>query len=365
MLIADRGLARRDQGVLSDHLSRGSHDHHKPPVVGAQLHLRADQPGRDGVTRRRETDAGQPVDLAGGHLADAGPQRRQRAEQFPFGQHPLRRDRADLAVHDAVDLGAPGPGRVVRRGQVTERRLSHHQVGLGIADQVLHYSLALRIGCPAKIGLERVMRGEPHVLRGGHHDVGDHAALQAAHPVREHLARHPAQDLEALRQHRQRRLRLLISGEPHEPDPRPRQHRAEHVQPALGAPVDHQVLTRRPHRRAAAAVMILPPRLLLRRDQPAEVPRRAGITRGLSRRQQPLGRDPARGGLHPRGDQLRNVVIVMTPLRTGRRAAGGLMPGDHPPHRLMRRTSDLRGPAESAHLTVGGDDVHAFPRRLQ
>ena len=63
------------------------------------------------------------------------------------------------------------------------------------------------------------MGGEAHVAGGGHHDVGDDAAFQAAHPVRQHLARHPAQGLEAFGQHRQRRLRPLISGEPHEPEP--------------------------------------------------------------------------------------------------------------------------------------------------
>ena len=109
------------------------------------------------------------------------------------------------------------------------------------------------------------MRREPQVLRRGHHDVGDHAALQAAHPVRQHRARHPAQHLQALRQHRERRLRTLISGEPHN-ESAPARRTAEHVQAALGTPVDHQVLTRRPHRRTAAPVMIPPPQLLLRRD---------------------------------------------------------------------------------------------------
>jgi hypothetical protein len=33
----------------------------------------------------------------------------------------------DLAVHDAVDLGAPGRGRRVPRWQVTERHLRDHQ----------------------------------------------------------------------------------------------------------------------------------------------------------------------------------------------------------------------------------------------
>jgi len=160
-----------------------------------------------------------------------------------------------------------------------------------------------------------IMACKPDVLRRGHHDVGDHAALQAAHPVGQHLARRPAEALEALRQHRQRRVRPLISGEPHEPNPGPGQHRAEHVQAALGAPVDHQVLTRRLDRRAAAAVMLLPSQPLPLRDQPAEVPHRPGIPACLRRRQQPLRRDPARRLPHPPGDQLRDAVIVMAAAR--------------------------------------------------
>jgi hypothetical protein len=45
-------------------------------------------------------------------------------------------------------------------------------------------------------------------------------------------------------QHRERRLGALVGREPHEPEPAPRQHRAEHMQPAQAAPVDHQMLTR-------------------------------------------------------------------------------------------------------------------------
>ena len=65
--------------------------------------------------------------------------------------------RADLAVDRAVDLGAPRRGRGVRRGQVAERRLRHHQVGLGIADQVLHDPLRFRVRGLAEIGPEPVM----------------------------------------------------------------------------------------------------------------------------------------------------------------------------------------------------------------
>jgi hypothetical protein len=42
-----------------------------------------------------------------------------------------------------------------------------------------------------------VVRGEPHVLRGRRDHVGDHAGLQAPHPVRQYRRRLP-EHLEAL-----------------------------------------------------------------------------------------------------------------------------------------------------------------------
>jgi hypothetical protein len=186
------------------------------------------------------------------------------------------------------------------------------------------------------------MAGEADVLRQGHHDVGHDAAFQAAHPVRQHLAGHSAQHLEALRQQRQRRGRPLIGREPHEPEPAPGQHCAEHVQPALAAPVDHQVLTRRPHRRAPAPVMLPPPGLLTSRDQAPEVARRPGIPRGPRGRQQPLRRDPRRCLRHAFRDRGGHAVVVMAPRHPLRRGTPGLMPGDHPFDGLVR------GPAISA-----------------
>ena len=319
VVIEHRGLARRDQDVLGDDLAGTGHDHQQPPVIGAHPHLGADQPHWHRVAGRPEPDARQPVDLAGHQPPGAGPQRRQRGEQLPLDDQPLGRHRADLTVDHAVDLGAPRRGLGIGRGQVTERRLRHHQVALGIADQVLHDPFRFRIGRLAEIRPETVVRREPQVLRRGHHHVGDHPAFEAAHPVGQHLARHPAQHLQALRQHRQRRLRPLIRGEPHEPHPAPGQHGAEHVQPALGAPVDHQVLARRPHRRPTATVMIPPPRLPGRRDQAAEVPRRPRIPRGPGRRQQPLGRNPALSLPDPFSDQASNDVEVALPRRPRRR----------------------------------------------
>jgi hypothetical protein len=54
---------------------------------------------------------------------------------------------------------------------------------------------------------------EPDVVGCRHHNVGDHTALQAAHPVREHDLGDATEDLEALGQQRQRRARFLVRGE--------------------------------------------------------------------------------------------------------------------------------------------------------
>src|SRR5262249_36262842 len=178
-------------------------------------------------------------------------------------------------------------------------------------------------------------------------------------------AGHPAPPTKPAARRPRRRLPPLVSGEPHEPDPRPGQHRAEHMQPALGAPVDHQVLTRRPHRRAAATAMPGSPLPLGRRHQPPEVPRRPRIPRGPRCRQQPLRRDPSRRRLHPCRDQLRDTVIVMAPRRAPRPATARLVPGDPPLHGLVRGAAGHSGTTISAHLAVGRNDVHPFPRRLQ
>ena len=116
VVIEHRGLTRRDQDMLGDDLAGAGHDHQQPPVIGAQPDLGADQPDRHGVAGRPEPHARQPVDLAGHQPPGAGPQRRQRREQFPLDDQPLGRHRADLAVDHAVDLGAP------RRGLAHSRR---------------------------------------------------------------------------------------------------------------------------------------------------------------------------------------------------------------------------------------------------
>jgi hypothetical protein len=111
--------------------------------------------------------------------------------------------------------------------------------------------------------------------------------------------------------------------------------------------------------------MLDPPRLLGRRDQPAEVPRRALIARSASRRQQPLCRDPAPGLVHPSGHQLGHRVVVVLPLRALGPRSTSVVPLKYPLNGRRRGVADLGGPTLGTHLAVGGDDVHLFPRRLQ
>ena len=158
--------------------------------------------------------------------------------------------------------------------QIVERLLRDHQVRLGVADQVLHHALRLRIRAVAEIGPEPVVGGEADIVRRSApprwrpprpsgSPSGPPAPPAGTPPS---TSKHSANSAK-------RRGRALVVGEPDEPEPRPGQHRAEHVQPGLDTPVDDQRLTRRPHPRPAAPMMITPPRRLRLRDQPAEVPR--------------------------------------------------------------------------------------------
>jgi hypothetical protein len=207
--------------------------------------------------------------------------------------------------------------------------------------------------------------GELHVVGRGDHDVRDDTALEAAHPVREDLGRDPADRLEALREHGHRGGGLLVGGEPHETNPRPRQHRAEHLDPAKVAPVDDQVLTRGPHSWAPPTVVLAAPLDLRSRDQAAEVARRPGEPRRPRRRQQPLRRDPApcRGDL--RRDQTGHRLVVADPRDSRRGGPAGLGAGDDPLDGLGARATDRGRPPIRPDLLIGADDVHTVPRRLQ
>jgi len=226
---------RRHQPVLGVDLTGDRlHDSQQAVAfVDQHRHDGADQSVRDRVAGRPEPDTREFVDLPGDRLRpDLQPQRRQPTQQLDLGLESFSRDCMDLAVLAGVDLLTPRhcadvePGDALSPWVLVEVQ-RHQQVVLGVADQVLHDALGLRIRAVTEVGSEPVMGREPDVVRRGHDDVGDHAAFQAAHPVREYDLRDAAENLEALGQHRQGGGLLLISGEPDEPEPRPGQHRAE------------------------------------------------------------------------------------------------------------------------------------------
>src|SRR3954469_4281656 len=112
-------------------------------------------------------------------------------------------------------------------------------------------------------------------------------------------------------------------------------------------------------------MIVAAPQRLARRDQTSEVARGPLIARRPGGRQQALRGDPALRALHPLGDQIDDRVVVVPTRHPGRRRTTRLMAGDHPSHRLRCRAADRSRATVAAHLAVGGNDVHPFPRRLQ
>jgi hypothetical protein len=204
--------------------------------------------------------------------------------------------------------------------------------------------------------------GEAHVLGRGHHDVGHHAALEGAHAVDQHHVGDAARLLEALGQQPQRRRRLLVPGQAHEAPPAPGQHRAEDLPPALGGPVDHEVLARRGLPGPIDAALA-PPRLLGLGHGPAEVSSGARVASGPGHGQEPLGRDASVGGLHLLGDHRGDGVGVLGQLSARRvERFSRSAPLDHPLHRLVGRAAQGGRPSIGPHLLIGGNDVHPLPR---
>src|ERR1035437_9790363 len=150
------------------------------------------------------------------------------------------------------------------------------------------------------------MQSEPNIFTCRDNTIRRDPTLQAAHPVGQHNLGCAAHLGEALAQHGQRGGGLLVAGEPYEPPPRPRQHGTENVDPALGAPVDDQVLTRGPHRRPAAAMVVDPPGLLGRCDQAAGGPIPPGAPQAMPR--SPPGAHPA--GRRPRWWSIRQAFLA-------------------------------------------------------
>jgi len=141
------------------------------------------------------------------------------------------------------------------------------------------------------------------------------------------------------------------------------------MQPLLRAPIDHQVLPRHRHPWPIDAPLPLPPPppgpLGLGHGAP-EAARRAAVARRLRYRQQPLGRDPPVGGLHPLRDHCPYPFCVPWPRQTplALRVRGRPPPLHHSFDRLVRRAAERgRGPI-AAQFRVGIDTIHLVPRRL-
>lgn len=96
-------------------------------------------------------------------------------------------------------------------------------------------------------------------------------------------------------------------------------------------PINYQILTRRPHRRATYRSILIAPQPFLLSHQTAEIALRPLAPGGAGDRQQPGGRYPATRGLDPRRDQF----CPRTELR-GRAVRGGEPPS------LARSTTRLR-----------------------
>ena len=100
MLVSDRGLTGRDEGVLGvDLTGAGVQDQH-PGALDENPDRGADQRGGHRVAGRTEADRGQLVDLAPHRCrSDERAQRGQRREQVHLGGQPVGRDIGQL-IHD-------------------------------------------------------------------------------------------------------------------------------------------------------------------------------------------------------------------------------------------------------------------------
>jgi len=275
----------------------------------------------------------------------------------------IRRHGGDLAVESAVHLGAPRPGCGVGSGEIVGRQIAgDDQIRLGVAHEVLHDSLRFGVGSLTEVGAEAVVGGEAHVLRRRHHHVGDHGCLQAGHPIRQHDLGDAAEGLQGLRQQPQRRLGALVGGEGHEAPPAPRRHGAEHMQRPLRAPVDHEGVARRPHCRTASPVLASSPGLLRSGHEATQVAGRSGVARRPGLRQQPLGADASPGRLDAPGDHAGDDVVVAGAIGLLRRETPGVVSLDGSSHGLVGRPAHGGGSPVRAHLSVGGNQIHAFLR---
>jgi len=199
-----------------------------------------------------------------------------------------------FGVDRGIDFGAPaGRGRARRHqihrpapGALAEvgQSAADEQIGLGVADKILHDALGLRVLPVAEVRPEPVVAGEADVVRGRDHPVGDQVGLEAGHPVGEdHLG--PAESLEDSASIDNVVAPRLLVGEP---PLRPGQDRADHVQPASTplsitrwSPGDHTAGRRPLDDDCGPVVLDLG-------DEPTGVPRGPLVADGSHLGQQPL-----------------------------------------------------------------------------
>ncbi len=270
-------------------------------------------------------------------------------------------------MHLPIDFSAPGargniPSLEVRLLRLQQRR--DQQVRLGVPAQIFDHALRLRIRGFTKIRFETKPRGKRDVLGVRHHDVGDHAGLQAAHPIRQHRGWHTAQFFETLGQQLQGGRPRLVGAEPNEPHSTPGQHGAENVPSGLVGPVERQVLTGHRHPRTIGPPLLLPACLGLG-HRPPKVPGRAAVAILLGQRQQPLGRDPSVGSADALRDQRHDCRRIAHARRTRPPAdLPGRPPPQHAPDCFCGRAAQCRGAAIRPHQLVGIDNFHLVPQRL-
>jgi hypothetical protein len=147
-----RGSSRLGyQLVLGGHLAGERLEHPDLRPRHGDQHRAADEPVRYGVAGRREPHAREFVDLAAGRRPISG---RSDGSMPSSGRCSSRcADTAQISECTAALTSAPAGRRLVRRRRVADDGPSrHHQVTLGMADQVLHDPLRLGSAARQKSG---------------------------------------------------------------------------------------------------------------------------------------------------------------------------------------------------------------------
>ena len=152
-----------------------------------------------------------------------------------------------------VDLGAPSPQpRCSPSCRSTSRAVDSRlcqqrdcQVALGVAAQVLHDALGLRVACVAEVGGKPVMTGQADIVRsrGRPHRRPRRLLRQAIRSARTRAGT-PPMAVQRFGDQRNRGGCPLVGGEGHKAPSGECEHSAEQEQSRCGlGPVDHQILT--------------------------------------------------------------------------------------------------------------------------